>query len=97
MAALKMSVKHGQPFAVASANFDSGISRAEAKFRSQIRQVEWSDDRSSATLKGPGFEVLLKVDADSVHATGHVPFFFKLFEGQMRKFVEETLAFPGNG
>ncbi len=45
-------------------------------------------------LSGTGFEVNLSVDAESVHATGHVPFFFKLFEGQVRKFVQETLAAP---
>ena len=92
MAALNMSVKHGQTVEAARANFDAGISRAEAKFGAYIKTIEWSDDRTAATLKGPGFEVNLKVDADSVHATGHVPFFFKLFEGQVRKFVEETLT-----
>jgi Putative polyhydroxyalkanoic acid system protein (PHA_gran_rgn) len=94
MAALKMSVKHNQTFEAARANFVNGITRAQEKYGSHIGRIEWSPDQTAATLSGTGFEVRLSVDPESVHATGHVPFFFKLFEGQVRKFVQETLASP---
>ncbi len=91
MSAIKMSVKHGQTFDVAKANFDKGITAAEAQFGKFIKTVDWSDDRTAARLAGPGFTIDLNVDADSVHATGDVPFFVKFMEGPIRKFVEQTL------
>jgi hypothetical protein len=91
MAALNMSVKHGQSWDDARANFQKGISAAETQHAKFIRSVEWSDDRTSARLLGPGFAVDLRVDEVSVHAVGDVPFFVKFMEGPIRKFVEDTL------
>lgn len=92
MATLNMSVKHGRPFEVAKTNFDKGILAAQEKHHLYIKTVEWSQDRTSAKLSGPGYEVTLHVDQDSVHANGSVPFFVKFMEGPIRKFVEETLG-----
>ena len=92
MASLNMSVKHGQPFETAKANFEKGLTAAQEKHSIYIKTVAWSDDRTSAKLSGPGYEVTLHVDQDSVHANGSVPFFVKFMEGPIRKFVEETLG-----
>lgn len=94
MSAMNMSVKHGQSFETARAHFEKGIGSAQAEYGKYIKKVEWSDDRTSARLSGPGFEVELKVDGDSVHASGRVPFFVRFMEAPIRKFVEKTLA-PG--
>ena len=91
MSALNMSVKHGQSGDEARANFQKGIEAARAKYGAYIKNVEWSDDRTSARLSGPGFDVVLKVDDESVHAEGQVPFFVRFLEGPIRKFVEQTL------
>ena len=91
MAALNMSVKHGQGLDVARANFEKGITSAQSQYGKYIRQVDWSDDRNSARLSGKGFSVDLTLDAESVHATGEVPFFVRFMEGPIRKFVEQTL------
>ncbi len=91
MAALNMSVKHGQPFEVAKANFEKGISAAQAQYGKYVKQVEWSDDRTSARLSGSGYSVDLRLDGESIHATGEVPFFVRFLEGPIRKFVEQTL------
>ena len=91
MSAFKMSVKHGQPFEVAKANFEKGITSAAAQFGQFIKTVDWADDRTAARLGGPGFSVDLKVDAEAVHASGEVPFFVRFMEGPIRKFVEQTL------
>jgi hypothetical protein len=92
MAALNMSVKHGQPWEVAKANFEKGITEAHAKHGHLIRHVDWSDDKTSATITGAGSEVRLWLDEESVHAKGHVPFFVKLLEGQIRKFIEGSVG-----
>ena len=94
MAALNLSVKHGQSFEVARANFEKGITRAAAKYGSYIQRIDWSDDRSEARLNGSGCDVRLTVDAEAVHATGQVPFYFKMFEGRVKQFVQEALASP---
>ena len=91
MAALDTSVKHGQDWDTARANFERGVVAAQTQYKSYIRNVEWADDRTSARLSGPGFDVLLSVDHESVHASGVVPFFVRLLEGPIRKFVEEAL------
>jgi hypothetical protein len=94
VAALDMSVKHGQTWDAARANFENGVAQARAKFPAYVRGVAWSDDRTSAHLTGPGFDVVLSVDADSVHARGTVPFFVRMLEGPIRRFVEESLGPP---
>lgn len=94
MASLDMTVKHGQSWDEARANFVKGVTAAHAQHGHYIKGVEWSDDRTSARLTGPGFSVNLAVDPESVRATGTVPFFVKFMEGPIRKFVEHTLRAP---
>ncbi len=92
MAALNLSVKHGQTWDVAKANFEKGLARAGEKFGSYVRSVEWSDDRTSALVNGSGFNVRLWVDQEAVHAEGDVPFYVKFLEGSIRKFAQEALT-----
>jgi hypothetical protein len=92
MAELNMTVKHGQTADAARANFEKGITAAHAQHGRWIRQVEWSADRKSAILSGPGYRVTLSFDDQNVYARGNVPLAFKLLEGQVRRFVEQTLA-----
>jgi hypothetical protein len=91
MAALDTSVKHGQPWDTALANFERGVLSAQAQYGSYIRKVDWAEDRTSARLTGPGFDVLLSVDKESVRASGVVPFFVRLMEGPIRRFVQEAI------
>ena len=92
MAELNMTVKHGQPAEAARANFEKAIAAAHEQHGRWVRQVEWSPDRSSAILSGPGYRVTLSFDDENVYAKGHVPLAFKLLEGSVRRFVEKTLA-----
>lgn len=95
MAALNMTVKHGQSFEAARAHFETGVTQAQAKYGAYIRQVDWSDDRTSAHLTGSGFDVVLKVDDDAVHASGQIPLYAKLLESPVRKFIEDTFKSGG--
>jgi hypothetical protein len=92
MAELNMTVKHDQTADAAQANFEKAIAAAHAQHGSWIRQVEWSADRKSAILSGPGYRVTLSFDEQNVYARGNVPLALKLLEGPMRRFVEKTLA-----
>lgn len=94
MAALNISVKHGQTWDVARANFVKAVSTAEAEYGAYLKEVEWSEDRTSARLGGAGFDVRLTVDLESVHASGHVPFFVRMMEGRLRKFIQHALESP---
>ena len=94
MPRVNLSFDHGQPWDTARASFETGITRAAAQYGRWIRQVEWSDDKTSAHLTGPGYAVELKLDERQVHVTGSLPIFPKLIEGRVRKFVAETLGGP---
>ena len=41
---------------------------------------------------GPGYRLTLSFDEQNVYARGIVPLAFRLLEGPMRRFVEQTLA-----
>ena len=45
MASLNMSVKHGQPFETAKANFEKGLTAAQEKHSIYIKTVAWSAGR----------------------------------------------------
>jgi hypothetical protein len=90
MPLLNMSVKHGQTWEIARANFERGITEASTKFAIWIQRVEWSADRTSAKLFGPGFVVEIWVDAQEVHATGDLPLIAKLFEAPLKAFLQQT-------
>ncbi len=92
MAALNMSIEHGQSWDVARANFATTIQKAREEHRRWIHKVTWSPDRTSAVLSGPSYEIELSLDALYVHARGRVPLAVKLIERPVRGFIERTLA-----
>jgi hypothetical protein len=92
MAELNLAVKHGQAPEAARANFEKVITAAHAQHGRWIRQVEWSADRTSAILTGPAYRLTLSLDDQKVYARGTIPLAVKLIEGQVRRFVERTLA-----
>jgi hypothetical protein len=68
----------------------TGIARAEVEHPRWIRRVEWSDDRTTARLSGPGFAVVVTLDERNVHFKGTVPIFPRLLERPVRRFVAEV-------
>lgn len=91
MAQLNMSIEHGQAWEVARANFESVIEKAREDYARWIHAVRWSEDRTSAALSGPSYEVVLNLDPTHVHARGRVPLAIKLLEPSVRRFIERTL------
>ena len=93
MAGLNITVKHGQTLEAARAKFHKSITEAHAEHSRWIRQVEWSDDQSSAVLSGPSYRITLSFDDQNVYARGNVPLAIKLLvEGPVRRFVEQSLS-----
>jgi hypothetical protein len=76
---------------VARANFETAIERARQEYARWIHSVSWSEDRTSAKLAGPSYEVVLDVDPTHLHARGEIPLAFKLLESSLRRQVERTL------
>jgi len=91
MAQLNMSFEHGQAWETALANFEAAIEKAREDYARWIHAVEWSDDRTSAAVSGPSYEVNLHLDPTHVHARGRVPLAIKFLEPSVRRFVERTL------
>lgn len=92
MAAINLSVPHGQTIEVATENFGKTIRAASVKYSRWIAQAELSDDGRSAKLTGSGYRIDLTVDELAVHAKGNVPLFVKMFEGRIKELVESTLG-----
>lgn len=94
MSELKRSIRHGQEWETARTNFERGIRNAESQYGQHLRPVEWSDDRTRARLSGAGFNLLLTLDEEYVHVTGHVPFFLRFLEGPVLKMIEQSIQAP---
>jgi hypothetical protein len=92
MAQVNLSIPHGQPLDAARENFVRGIEKAMEEHGRWIHAVVWSDDRTSAVLTGPSYEVTMSLDDTYVHARGRVPLAIKLFEGPVRRFIEKAIA-----
>jgi hypothetical protein len=92
MAKLNIAVDHGQNPATAQANFEQAITAAQHRFGGYIHRAEWSEDRSSVRMAGPGFDVELSHDDKKVYARGTVPLAFKLMEGSIKAFITQALA-----
>jgi hypothetical protein len=74
------------------ADFEEAIAKAQTRFATWVHQVNWSDDRTSVTLIGTGFNVDLSYDEQKVYVRGTVPIAFKLMEGPVRSFIAQALA-----
>jgi hypothetical protein len=97
MATLNLSIEHGQTWDNARASFERGITQAAEQYGRWIQRVDWSDDRTAARLTGNGFVVDLRIDDRQLHVAGEIPFYFRLFEAPLRRFVEETFHRPKLG
>jgi hypothetical protein len=92
MAKVNMAVSHGQTLATAQANFERAISAAQERFGKWIHRTDWSPNRESVQMVGPGFDVVLSYDEHKVHVRGTVPIAFKLMEVPIRAFITQALT-----
>ena len=90
MAQVDFTLDHGQDPKAARGNFEHAITTAQTRFAKWVRQVNWSEDRTSVAMTGPGFDVVLRYDDQKVYVRGTVPVAFKLMEGPIRLFIAQA-------
>jgi hypothetical protein len=92
MAKLNLAIDHGQTPETAHANFERAIRSAQSRFGKWIHRADWSADRKSLQMVGPGFDVVLSYDDRKVYARGNVPIAFKLMELPIKAFITQALT-----
>jgi hypothetical protein len=92
MAKLNIAMDHGQNPATAQANFEQAITAALHRYGKYIHRADWSEDRGSVRMAGPGFDVELSHDDKKVYAHGTVSWAFKLMEGPIKAFITQALT-----
>jgi hypothetical protein len=95
MAQIDLAFDHGQSLESAASKLQTAIPVAQSRFAALIRRVDWSDDRHSVLLTGPGFEVRFWVDECKLHAQGRIPLAWKLLEGAARQYVRRAIGYRG--
>ena len=73
MPPINLSMKHGRTLEEARRHLETAVHKVHNQFRALVRQVAWSADNNRARLDGIGFWVEMWVDAQEVHASGHIP------------------------
>lgn len=73
MPLINLSVKHGRSLEEARSHLETAVDKVHNQFRTLVRRVAWSADRSRVRLDGVGFWVEMWVDAQEVHASGDIP------------------------
>jgi hypothetical protein len=92
MAKLDIAVDHGQSPQTAQAHFEHAVAAALDRFSTWIRSTDWSEERESVRVVGPGFDVELTFDDQKVYARGTVPLAFRLMEGPIKLFIARAMA-----
>ncbi|WP_435011691.1 polyhydroxyalkanoic acid system family protein [Tundrisphaera lichenicola] len=97
MSLIEVKIEHGQTFEVAQERLSRAVGEIEAKFGSMIRRVEWSTNRESVRLEGPGVRIELRIDDHLVHVSGDIPLLAGLFgSSRLKQILESSFKKPLN-
>jgi len=80
---MHFSIKHNRTRQDACDLLQKAVDQASSNFSTMIQRIEWSADRSSVKLFGPGAQVDLWVDDFEVHATADIPALSRLLGGPL--------------
>jgi hypothetical protein len=78
MSDIRYSVEHHRSKEEACACLFQAVGQAQGQFGALLHRVDWSAERDSVRLAGPGFEIDARVDERHVHISGRVPLFGRL-------------------
>lgn len=78
MSLIVLTIRHGRTLEDARTQLEQTVREATAKFGILLSRTEWSADRSTVKLYGPGVEVEMRVDAEVVHVSGDMPILGRL-------------------
>jgi Putative polyhydroxyalkanoic acid system protein (PHA_gran_rgn) len=94
MPLIKLSVQHGRTLEEAQSHLETAVHKVHSQFKTLVRQVAWSADRSRVRLDGVGFWVEMWVDAQEVHVSGDLPLLGRLLGGPvataLQRIVQQT-------
>jgi hypothetical protein len=94
MPLINLSLKHGRSLEEARSNLETAVHEVQQRFRTLVKHVEWSANRSWVRLDGTGFWVELWVDAQDVHASGDIALLGGLLGGPLatglKQIVQQT-------
>ena len=74
MSMINLSIKHGRTREEARAHLKQTVADVHAKFGTFVQRVEWSTDQEQVKILGKGFNIDMRVDAESVHVAGDIEF-----------------------
>ena len=94
MPLIKLSVQHGRTLEEAQSHLETAVHKVHSQFKTLVRQVAWSADRSRVRLDGVGFWVEMWVDAQEVHVSGDLPLLGRLLGSPvataLQRIVQQT-------
>jgi hypothetical protein len=94
MSLINLSLKHGRSLDEARSSLEKAVGEVHGLLKSMVQRTEWSPDRNRVRIDGTGFWVEMTVDAESVHATGDIPFLGSLLGGPiaggLKQIVEKS-------
>ena len=95
MSLIEVKFEHGQNREVARDRLNQAVGEIESRFGSMVHRVEWSSDRESVRLEGPGVRIDLRVDERDVHVSGDIPILAGLLgSSRLKQIVESSFKKP---
>ncbi|HZT80904.1 MAG TPA: polyhydroxyalkanoic acid system family protein [Gemmataceae bacterium] len=91
MSVISLSVKHNRTLPEARAQLEAAVREFQARYGALVQDVQWSPGRDAVTLRGPGFRVDIRVDAEHVHAAGDIPLLGQLFGPSVREGLKQIV------
>ncbi|MFA5624391.1 MAG: polyhydroxyalkanoic acid system family protein [Bradymonadales bacterium] len=91
MAKIEKTIKHNLDLDSAKTKAADLISALETKYPSIINDVNWSDDKSSASVKGKMFSGDFNVDENELAIKIELGFLASPFKGRIETELEEQL------
>jgi len=73
MPLISLSIQHGQKMEEARARLEMAVREIQARFSTLVQRVQWAADYQSVTIIGTGFQVEMRIDAQSVHVAIDAP------------------------
>ena len=94
MSMINLSLKHGTTIDEARKHLEKTVDQVRATFGALIHRTDWTPDHNGVKIAGSGFEIDMRIDAESVYVTGDIPFLGRLLGspvvGKLKGIVENT-------
>lgn len=86
-----VSVQHGRTQDDARARLELAVNEVQSRFGPVVQRVDWSVDRNTATVAGPGVVIEMRVDPQEVHVSGDLPLLASLLGKPLEAGVKQIV------